>query len=249
MTDFFYQAPAPNPHTTGCDVCSKSTLDPPARFRCSGCKIARYCSAACQQADWGKHKPTCAFLQSANPVGFSIECDASKLKLFGDDISPLVVKALSARPFVTDWSKEKIPVCVIWTKDSRHGQDVEKNKDYCRAKLRFADGMLIGVVSAEEGMLPGLTKSQIVSDDKGSMAHMHTAEEFSKFPCMDEDVRKAVDKIAALTVPRMVIIVTCQAGGMHTVAAGLFADKGSCHKAQCALCHREMPNKAQTHKS
>ena len=37
-----------------CAVCGKE-----APLRCSRCRIARYCSANCQRADWKKHKPVC----------------------------------------------------------------------------------------------------------------------------------------------------------------------------------------------
>ncbi|EGD72626.1 hypothetical protein PTSG_04361 [Salpingoeca rosetta] len=36
--------------------------------RCAGCKALRYCSAACQKADWKDHKPECAALKRISPV-------------------------------------------------------------------------------------------------------------------------------------------------------------------------------------
>ena len=38
-----------------CDQCNR----PGARFRCSRCKCACYCSAGCQRAAWAQHKRTC----------------------------------------------------------------------------------------------------------------------------------------------------------------------------------------------
>ena len=36
--------------------------------RCAGCARARYCGAACQEADWALHKPACAVLKRG-PLG------------------------------------------------------------------------------------------------------------------------------------------------------------------------------------
>lgn len=35
------------------------STDQPATLKCSGCKLANYCSRACQKADWSKHKQRC----------------------------------------------------------------------------------------------------------------------------------------------------------------------------------------------
>lgn len=35
----------------------------PRRMPCSGCALVRYCSKACQVADWPAHKPACRELQ------------------------------------------------------------------------------------------------------------------------------------------------------------------------------------------
>ena len=32
---------------------------------CGGCRVARYCSRACQRASWKQHKPVCAALTAA----------------------------------------------------------------------------------------------------------------------------------------------------------------------------------------
>ncbi|KAI0323316.1 hypothetical protein GY45DRAFT_1332621 [Cubamyces sp. BRFM 1775] len=50
-----------------CRNCNK----PPSMIKgekflmCTGCKIALYCSKACQQEDWGRHKPQCQFIQDS----------------------------------------------------------------------------------------------------------------------------------------------------------------------------------------
>jgi hypothetical protein len=35
--------------------------------RCGGCRVARYCSPACQQADWPQHRHVCRRLGAAGP--------------------------------------------------------------------------------------------------------------------------------------------------------------------------------------
>ncbi|KAH9890567.1 hypothetical protein C8Q73DRAFT_838059 [Cubamyces lactineus] len=50
-----------------CRNCDK----PPSKVKeekfqkCTGCKIALYCSAACQKEDWERHKPQCKFIQES----------------------------------------------------------------------------------------------------------------------------------------------------------------------------------------
>ena len=41
-----------------CHVCGN-----PCQFTCSGCETAYYCSASCQRAHWGSHKPSCKKIQ------------------------------------------------------------------------------------------------------------------------------------------------------------------------------------------
>jgi hypothetical protein len=40
-----------------------------ASRRCSGCKLVRYCSAACSKADWRAHKQACRQLAVAAAAG------------------------------------------------------------------------------------------------------------------------------------------------------------------------------------
>jgi hypothetical protein len=42
-----------------CDTCGV----PEVTKKCNGCALARYCSPACQRADWTKHKATCKLIQ------------------------------------------------------------------------------------------------------------------------------------------------------------------------------------------
>ena len=50
--------PAPAPRVLG--VCSSSTCSKDATLRCGVCKVAKYCSVACQRRDWKSHKAVCA---------------------------------------------------------------------------------------------------------------------------------------------------------------------------------------------
>ena len=50
--------PAPAPRVLG--VCSSSTCSKDATLRCGVCKVAKYCSVACQRRDWKLHKAVCA---------------------------------------------------------------------------------------------------------------------------------------------------------------------------------------------
>ncbi|VDB84566.1 unnamed protein product [Peniophora sp. CBMAI 1063] len=52
-------------HNTGCVVCgSESTKN------CSGCKIEKYCSSACQKANWKDHKVACRDMQGGTWTDF-----------------------------------------------------------------------------------------------------------------------------------------------------------------------------------
>jgi hypothetical protein len=39
---------------------------------CAGCNIVRYCSRACQKADWGSHKENCSLLKEVGAVLFAM---------------------------------------------------------------------------------------------------------------------------------------------------------------------------------
>ena len=48
----------------GCTtVTGASEAEQPLGKRCSGCRLVRYCGAACQKADWPAHKTACRELQ------------------------------------------------------------------------------------------------------------------------------------------------------------------------------------------
>jgi hypothetical protein len=47
----------------GCTSVAAFGLPDHKRMKCSGCRVVRYCGAACQRADWRAHKPACAALQ------------------------------------------------------------------------------------------------------------------------------------------------------------------------------------------
>ena len=51
----------------GCINCGKKDV---STKRCSGCKFVRYCSVACQKANWKKHKLVCKAAQSSSGVAF-----------------------------------------------------------------------------------------------------------------------------------------------------------------------------------
>jgi len=48
-----------------CGQCHGSNHTPDAKMSiCSGCRLTRYCSAACQKAAWQNHKPFCKTIKS-----------------------------------------------------------------------------------------------------------------------------------------------------------------------------------------
>ena len=54
-----------NPHCT--DLSGVSELAAASKA-CSGCKVVRYCSRACQVAHWKQHKELCKRLQQEQEV-------------------------------------------------------------------------------------------------------------------------------------------------------------------------------------
>ena len=54
------EAPRPPPAPRVLGVCSSSTCSKDATLRCAVCKVAKYCSVACQRRDWKLHKAVCA---------------------------------------------------------------------------------------------------------------------------------------------------------------------------------------------
>lgn len=50
------------------DVCSNPSCSKPGTRKCSGCRIAKYCSRDCQRSEWSVHKAACkAASQSSTP--------------------------------------------------------------------------------------------------------------------------------------------------------------------------------------
>ena len=66
-------APAPSAPATAprkrrvCDVCGKR-----GKFVCDACGVRRYCSEACQTADWQWHKPSCTGFLQMKSVGAAL---------------------------------------------------------------------------------------------------------------------------------------------------------------------------------
>ena len=58
------EAPRPPPVPRVLGVCSSSTCSKDATLRCGVCKVAKYCSVACQRRDWKLHKAVCAPIRS-----------------------------------------------------------------------------------------------------------------------------------------------------------------------------------------
>ena len=58
------EAPRPPPAPRVLGVCSSSTCSKDATLRCGVCKVAKYCSVACQRRDWKLHKAVCAPIRS-----------------------------------------------------------------------------------------------------------------------------------------------------------------------------------------
>lgn len=48
-----------------CENCGK-LREQTKLFKCGGCKMSSYCSAACQKAHWKIHKPKCRYFQKLN---------------------------------------------------------------------------------------------------------------------------------------------------------------------------------------
>ncbi|KAH7105595.1 hypothetical protein BKA62DRAFT_690250 [Auriculariales sp. MPI-PUGE-AT-0066] len=47
-----------------CSFCNRPPQEGSSRLKeCTGCRITRYCSEACQTHDWQKHKPFCRYMQ------------------------------------------------------------------------------------------------------------------------------------------------------------------------------------------
>ncbi|KZV59582.1 hypothetical protein PENSPDRAFT_740613 [Peniophora sp. CONT] len=53
-------------HNVGCTVCGSAEAK-----SCSGCKIERYCSSACQKAHWKDHKDMCRYMQGGTWTDFT----------------------------------------------------------------------------------------------------------------------------------------------------------------------------------
>ena len=66
-----------------CARCREAT----AAKRCGRCKLARYCSAACQRADWPLHKTVCAHV--ARGVGMLDELREARRQEQGDATAPV----------------------------------------------------------------------------------------------------------------------------------------------------------------
>ena len=57
-------ATRPCAHVCCARIVGASEADAPRGKRCGGCRLVRYCGAACQKADWPAHKAACRELQA-----------------------------------------------------------------------------------------------------------------------------------------------------------------------------------------
>mmetsp|Transcript_40403 Transcript_40403/g.86766 ORF Transcript_40403/g.86766 Transcript_40403/m.86766 type:complete len:119 (+) Transcript_40403:259-615(+) len=74
-----------------CTKCAKQ-----ATFRCSVCKCANYCSSACQQNDWPRHKEACrslAGLDTPSTTGTTAR-EASRERSEGAEIGPVSLDSM-----------------------------------------------------------------------------------------------------------------------------------------------------------
>ncbi|KIP04549.1 hypothetical protein PHLGIDRAFT_190168 [Phlebiopsis gigantea 11061_1 CR5-6] len=56
------------PAAASCTKCEAEESIPLNLSRCARCKLARYCSVACQKEDWARHKVTCKAVQDVKWV-------------------------------------------------------------------------------------------------------------------------------------------------------------------------------------
>lgn len=56
-------------------ACANCIAPSPDLVTCSACKLAKYCSKACQKSNWKKHKTVCKILQSFRLISSSIPGD------------------------------------------------------------------------------------------------------------------------------------------------------------------------------
>ncbi|KAJ3518825.1 hypothetical protein NM688_g9386 [Phlebia brevispora] len=58
----------PYPFSASCAGCMRSETANQQLSKCSRCKVIRYCSRACQEGDWPRHKTRCKLMHSAEEI-------------------------------------------------------------------------------------------------------------------------------------------------------------------------------------
>jgi len=91
---------------SGCGVCGE-----PSSLRCSRCKGARYCSRACQVADFPSHKRACGIAASVIEARAPrAATDATQQALMRDHIPELIAAVLGNFTCITDGTSEEAPL-------------------------------------------------------------------------------------------------------------------------------------------
>ena len=101
---------------TTCSHCGKECAE---LKRCSVCKQASYCGAACQNAAWKKHKKKCEPPLSAKEMAAKLEAPAQSPYEVMDDIEAQLVAENWKGVLAWEWRLEKL-LAVLPDADCAH---------------------------------------------------------------------------------------------------------------------------------
>ncbi|PPQ91624.1 hypothetical protein CVT25_012805 [Psilocybe cyanescens] len=89
---------------TTCQNCGKSRLEEGVTLsKCSGCKIALYCSKDCQRAGWPVHKTTCKLNQRSQTMAAALAAQSPAAAAQGDVFKALRAFCSKHRPSIAEY--------------------------------------------------------------------------------------------------------------------------------------------------